>query len=107
MLDGPDSHFRIASDSGVGTPRSTLVLDSALSFMAGDGGIHEALLLVEVDTKGDAAAVYLLPLTALHSGVEYRLVGIDTTTAQQNSRRSVVCPLLGAPTSRWRPVSSG
>lgn len=83
VLDGPDSHFRIASDSGVGTPRSTLVLDSALSFMAGDGGIHEALLLVEVDAKGDAAAVYLLPLTALHSGVEYRLVGIDTTTAQQ------------------------
>jgi hypothetical protein len=83
VLAGQDNLFRISSDSETGTPRSTLVLDSALSFMSGDGGMHDALLMVEVDADGNAAQIYLVPLTALRSGVEYRLVGIDTETARQ------------------------
>ncbi|MBM1687946.1 Hint domain-containing protein [Sulfitobacter geojensis] len=83
VLAGQDTHFRISSDSETGTPRATLVLDSALSFMSDDGGMHDALLMVEVDSDGNAAQIYLVPLTALRSGVEYRLVGIDTDTARQ------------------------
>ena len=83
VLAGQDTHFRISSDSETGTARATLVLDSALSFMSDDGGMHDALLMVEVDSDGNAAQIYLVPLTALRSGVEYRLVGIDTDTARQ------------------------
>ncbi|KHA52710.1 Hint domain-containing protein [Sulfitobacter geojensis] len=83
VLAGQDTHFRISPDSETGTARATLVLDSALSFMSDDGGMHDALLMVEVDSDGNAAQIYLVPLTALRSGVEYRLVGIDTDTARQ------------------------
>ena len=83
VLADQDTHFRISPDSEIGTARATLVLDSALSFMSDDGGMHDALLMVEVDSDGNAAQIYLVPLTALRSGVEYRLVGIDTDTARQ------------------------
>ena len=83
ILPGKNSHFRIASDTETGTPDATLVLDSALSFMSDDGGMHDALLLVEVDADGGVADIYLVPLTALGGSVEYRLVGIDTENAQQ------------------------
>jgi hypothetical protein len=45
--------------------------------------MHDALLLVEVDEAGAVADIYLLPLTALSTKVEYRLVGIDTQNARQ------------------------
>lgn len=83
ILAGEDNHFRIAPESDVGMHRSRLVLDSALSFMSSEGGMHDTLLMVEVDAKGNVADVYLVPLAALHNAVEYQLVGIDTTTARQ------------------------
>jgi len=83
ILPGDDRHFRVAASTDIGTPDATLVLDSALSFMSDDGALHEALLLVEVDADGGASEIYLLPLTALRSGVEYRLVGIDADNARQ------------------------
>ncbi len=83
ILPGTDKRFRISHETEVGTSEATLVLDSALSFMSDDGGMHEALLLVEVDTEGGAEDIFLLPLTSLTGQVEYRLVGIDTETAHQ------------------------
>lgn len=83
VLSGADTHFRIAPDSELGTARATLVLDSAISFMSSDGSMHDALVMVEVDEEGSVAEVFLMPLTTLSSGVEYRLVGIDTTTTRQ------------------------
>ena len=70
--------FRIAAGSEVGSPGARLFLDCALSFMCPDGRMTEALLIVEVDDRGDAAGSYLLPLAPLAPRTEYRLVGIDT-----------------------------
>ncbi|MGC1495185.1 MAG: Hint domain-containing protein [Sulfitobacter sp.] len=83
LLPMDATRFRLASDSQIGTPGAEIHLDCALTFMSPDGQISEALLLVEVDEDGAAEAVYLLPLTALSSKTEYRLVGIDTKTARQ------------------------
>ena len=83
VLPGKDNLFRIAPETEVGTPDATLHLDCALSFMSPDGAMHDALLLVEVDEAGAIADIYLLPLTALSTKVEYRLVGIDTQNARQ------------------------
>ncbi len=83
ILPAQGTAFRVSSETGVGTAQADLHLDSALSFMSPDGMTHETLMLVEVDAHGSIADIYLLPLTALTSGVEYRLVGIDT----QNARR--------------------
>lgn len=83
VTTGDSDHFRIASDSEIGTPRSKLVLDCALNFMSNDGGMHDALLMVEVDSADDVTDVYLLPQTTLRNAIEYRLVGIDPTMARQ------------------------
>jgi hypothetical protein len=45
--------------------------------MSPDGGITDALLLVEVDSMGDVDQIYVLPFSTLAAGVEYRLVGMD------------------------------
>jgi len=78
-----DNSFCVAPDTDVGTPQAALHLDCALTFMSPDGGMHDALLLVEVDENGDVADIYLLPLTTITGSIEYRLVGIDTETARQ------------------------
>ena len=83
VLPGKANLLRVAPETELGAPGATLHLDCALSFMSPDGGIHEALVLVEVDDAGTVADIYLLPLTALSGTVEYRLVGIDTKTARQ------------------------
>ena len=75
--------FRVARDSDLGEIGSTVHLDSALMFMSPDGVTTEVLLLVEVDADHDVAEVYVLPLGPLHPRIEYRLVGIDTDTAQK------------------------
>ena len=72
--------FRVADDTSIGVPDAQLFLDSALTFMSPDGQTQEAILIVEVDGEGDAADIYLLPLTALTPQVDYRLVGIDDET---------------------------
>lgn len=73
--------FSLAQDTEIGTPGAQLHLDSALSFMSPDGMTHDTLLLVEVDDEGSVADIYLLPLTGLGAGTEYRLVGVDTQDA--------------------------
>lgn len=83
ILPGDNKRFRISHETELGAPEATLVLDSALSFMSEDGGMHEALLLVEVDADGGVEDIYLLPLTSLRPQIEYRLVGIDTENAHQ------------------------
>ncbi len=75
--------FFVAEDTSVGTPGAALFLDSALTFMTREGQTQEALLLVEVDADGNAAGIYLLPLSAMTPQTEYRLVGIDTQTPLQ------------------------
>lgn len=80
-LDDTRSHIEETTE--LGSSGATVHLDCALSFMSSDGMTHDALLLVEVDTDGNVAEIYLLPLTTLSSRTEYRIVGIDTETAHQ------------------------
>jgi hypothetical protein len=75
--------FKIAPDTEIGTPGATMHLDSALTFMSPDGQTNDAILLVEVDEDGHAEDIFMVPLSALTSKVEYRLVGVDTETAHQ------------------------
>lgn len=75
--------FKVADDTGIGTPGATLHLDCALTFMSADSQIIDALMLVEVDANGDVDEIYLLPLSAMTSRTEYRVVGIDQETASQ------------------------
>ncbi|MCX7559448.1 Hint domain-containing protein [Sulfitobacter sp. F26204] len=83
ILPGNNGRFRVATDTQLGTPGATLILDSALSFMSNDGGMHDVLLLVEIDNEGSVTEIYILPLTTLAGHVEYRLVGIDTENAHK------------------------
>lgn len=61
-------------------PHSTIHLDCCLTFMAPNGGTHEALVLVQVQNDA-VAAIYVLPLGELRPMVDYRLVGIARHTA--------------------------
>lgn len=79
---GP-TRFRVADDTLISTPGAEIFLDSALMFMSPDGQTQEALLLVEVDDQGDVADIFLLPLAGLETKTEYRIVGVDTQTAEQ------------------------
>lgn len=79
---GP-TRFRVASDTEIGTPDAAVYLDSALMFMSPDGNTQEALLMVEVDDSGAVEQIFLLPLAGLDPQTEYRIVGIDTQTAEQ------------------------
>tara|TARA_R110002049_G_scaffold23545_3_gene83302 strand:- start:19250 stop:20263 length:1014 start_codon:yes stop_codon:yes gene_type:complete len=83
LLTVDGNRFRIAEDTATGTPGAELHLDCAVTLMTFDGQTGEALLLVEVDADGNAAEIYLLPLSALTARTEYRLVGIDAKAARQ------------------------
>ena len=83
LVPTPSHAFRVSEDTTIGTPHAQLFLDCALMFMSPDGGTHEALLIVEVDGDGNAADIFLLSLATMETGIEYRLVGIDTETQLQ------------------------
>lgn len=83
LLAQDNGRFRISDTATVGTPGATVHLDCTLTFMSHEGQINEALLLVEVGDDGDVGDIFLLPLSALTPGVEYRLVGIDTKNANR------------------------
>ena len=90
LIARDDASFGIGHDTTIGTPGASVHLDSALVFMSPDGSTSDALLLVEVDESGDIAEIYLLPISALTSKVEYRLVGIDRDNAYSKFAQ-VVC----------------
>lgn len=75
--------YRVAQDSETGSPGADLYLDACLTFMSPQGDTTEALVLVEVTTDGDAAAVYLMPLSPLAPKTGLTLVGISPEAALQ------------------------
>lgn len=78
-----DGHFTIAGSSALGTPGAALHLDCALSLMAPAGAMAEALVLVEVDSDGMIAEVYLLPLTPLQPKTAYTLLRASCEDARK------------------------
>lgn len=76
-----NGHFRIASETGVGTVGATVVIDSCLTFMCDNSQTKDVLVLVEVDETGDVAQIYAMPLAPLDRRDDHRLVRIEVETA--------------------------
>ncbi|MDC0737014.1 Hint domain-containing protein [Cognatishimia sp. SS12] len=79
----PQGGYQVAPNSALGTPGATLHLDSCITLMPLHGGTIEALILVEVDTSGHIAEIYLYPLAPLAAKTAYTLVGIDCENAKR------------------------
>ena len=72
------AHLSIVTGSQLGTVGAEIHLDCCATFMAPDGGIVDALILVELQRGSDLIAeTYLLPLADLRPRVDYALVSID------------------------------
>ncbi|WP_338048681.1 Hint domain-containing protein [Phaeobacter porticola] len=69
-----DGRFTLAKDTAIGTPGARLHLDCLLTLMPDIGANVDALVLVEVDSDGMIAAIYLLPLAPLQVQTSYTLV---------------------------------
>jgi hypothetical protein len=80
--------YTIGRATEVGQPGADIYLDCALTFMAGDGSTFECIVMVEVDSDGFAASVYMLPLTPIQPDTDYALVGIDQDKALQTFAQS-------------------
>ena len=76
------AHFKVSANSSLGTEGCDIHLDCALTLMSPDGHITDAIVMVQTDTSGDIAHVYLLPLGPMDSRVLYALVGIDRDGAR-------------------------
>jgi hypothetical protein len=77
------AHLVVSDGSQLGTVAAEVHLDSCATFMAPDGSIVEALILVELERGTNlVAATYLLPLADLRPRTEYALVNIDTKIAR-------------------------
>lgn len=75
------SHLIVSSETQLGKPGAQVHMDCCATFMAPDGAIVEAIVLVEVESKtGLVAETYLLPLADIRPRVDYALVNIDTET---------------------------
>lgn len=83
LLTRKMGHYVIAQGSDAGTVGARLHLDSILTLMEYGTQVTEVLLLVEVDSHGNMASLFLLPLSPLRARAEYRLVGIQTEGAEQ------------------------
>lgn len=75
--------FEIAADSPTGAPGAALHLDCALTLMSPDGQTTDSIVVVETDSTGNVAQIYLLPLASLTPRTDYALVGIDTHKAAE------------------------
>ena len=73
----------VADSSETGTTGFEIHLDCTVTLMDYGTKVTEVLVLVETDTAGHAQQIYLMPLAPLEPKVEYRLVGIDTKTADR------------------------
>lgn len=73
----------VAGGSQLGTIAAEVHLDCCATFMAPDGTIVEALLLVELERGSNMiAATYMLPLADLRPRTEYALVSVDPDVAR-------------------------
>ncbi len=77
-IAGSLSQLTVAEGSQMGRTGATLHLDCCATFMAPDGAIVEALVLVELEPETALiAGTYLLPLADLKPRTDYALVSID------------------------------
>jgi len=73
------ANLSVADGSQLGTIGAEVHLDCTTTFMAPDGAIVEALVMVELERgTQEISATYLLPLADLRPKTDYALVAIDT-----------------------------
>ncbi|MGH1454670.1 MAG: Hint domain-containing protein [Paracoccaceae bacterium] len=82
LVAEPGGSYRIAPSTAAGMPGATVHLDCCLTLMSPDGQTTELLVMVEVDSDGDVAEIYGLPLDQLEPKVDYALVTIDRDSAR-------------------------
>jgi len=77
------AHLSVAEGGQVGHVGAALHLDCCATFMAPDGTIVDALILVELDPR-DAliASTYVLPLAEIHARTDYALVSVERESAR-------------------------
>ncbi len=73
--------FAISADSAVGEKGAQLHIDCCVTFMSAQGATCEAIVMVETDSLGDVAEIYVLPLAEFIPKGEYALVGISCDDA--------------------------
>lgn len=78
-----DGAFSIATGSDLGELGAQLHLDCALTLMPPSGDNVEALVMVEVDSEGMIAGVYLLPMAPLAAQKPYTLVRASRDDARR------------------------
>ena len=83
LVTGEGTALAVGPDTAIGRPGATLHVDSCLTLIAASGETTELLVLVEVDARGDAAAVHALPLAPLEPRTPYTLVGIEREAARR------------------------
>lgn len=77
------SDLHVAESGQVGTVHAPVHLDSCLTFMAPDGSLVEAIVLIELEPGTDLiAATWLLPLAELQSRTDYALIELNTDRAR-------------------------
>jgi len=73
------AHLSVNDGSQLGHAGADVHIDCCATFMAPDGKIAEALILVELQPGSDLiAATYMLPLAEILPRTDYALVSIDT-----------------------------
>ncbi|MDJ0626970.1 MAG: Hint domain-containing protein [Rhodobacter sp.] len=73
------SHLTVAEGAQLGSVGAEVHLDCCATFMAPDGAIVEALVMIELEPGTQMiAATYLLPLADLRPRTDYALVTVDT-----------------------------
>jgi len=78
------AHLSIDEGSQLGRAGADVHLDCCATFMAPDGSIIDALILVELEPgSGMIAATYMLPLADLRTQTDYSLVSVDTKNQRQ------------------------
>ncbi len=78
------SHLLVLEGSQLGTVQAEVHLDSVATFMAPDGTIVEALILVELEPGTSMiSATYMLPLADMASVTDYALVSLDIVSARE------------------------
>ena len=91
-----DDASRVASDSKIGVPGSTIHFDCTATLMDAQSQVTEVVILVEVDGAGLTQDIYLLPLVPLRAKTGYRLLRVDTDAALHKfAQRSSVSVVRG------------
>lgn len=77
------SALKVDAGGQIGAPGAAVHLDCCLTFMAPDGSLVEALVLIELEPNSDLiAATWLLPLADLHPKTDYALIALDEGIAR-------------------------